>query len=162
MASNEDFFQVFGHISVFFATLDFFVTAIITRMVRPENIALRRLERATLGQKLQYLADLHEEETFHPEICKRVQKAIPAALTIAELRNRFIHDLWKFAPDDVAQGVLERLNLRPGQKGAVVTFDFCKERYSLEQMYDLLKDIGRLQHTFAAFLDELPGPHGFE
>jgi hypothetical protein len=158
VVTNEDFFQIFGHISVFFATWDFFVTAIITRLVRPQLIKLRRLEGSTLGQKLHYLQGISEEETVSPDVCRRLQAALPTALEIAELRNRFIHDLWKLAPEDVDHGAIERLTLKLGQEECGVTFAFATERYSLEQLYEFLNQIGEQQRVFSGFLTELPGP----
>ena len=155
MVTNETFFQIFGHISVFFATWDFFVTTIITRLVCPDRINLKRLEGATLGQKLHYLQDVGEEDTVNPELFRRLQAALPKALKIAEMRNRFIHDLWKFAPEDVNRGAIERHTLRLGQLDSGVTFEFVLERFSLEQLHEFLAEIGEQQLVFCEFLSVL-------
>jgi hypothetical protein len=155
MVTNETFFQIFGHISVFFATWDFLVTTIITRLVCPQRIELKRLEGATLGQKLHYLQGIGEADTVNPELYRRLQAVLPKALKVAELRNRFIHDQWKFAPEDVNRGVIERHALKLGQVDSEVTFAFVSERYSLEQLYEFLGEIGEQQQVFCAFLSAL-------
>jgi hypothetical protein len=158
VVTNEDFFKVFGHISVFFATWDFFVTAIITRLVCSERINLRRLEGSTLGQKLRYLQGISEEDTVSPGLCRRMQAELTTALEVAELRNRFIHDLWKFASEDVDRGAIERLTLKLRQEEFAVTLAFATERYTLEQLYEFLKQIGEQQRVFSQFLAETPDP----
>jgi hypothetical protein len=80
VVTNEDFFRVFGHISVFFATWDFIVTAIITRLVCSERINPRRLEGLTLGQKLRYLQGISEEDTVSPDVCRRLQVTLTVSV----------------------------------------------------------------------------------
>jgi hypothetical protein len=133
MFTNETFFQVFGHISVFFATWDFIVSLLISR-----------------------LSTLKPDETVNPELLARVQPVLPTAIEISNKRNRFIHDQWVFKPDGIRDGVIHRFSLRltEGPTGRLVEGE--PEKYTLPELYEFLNEIGRQQEIFAAFLNELP------
>lgn len=59
--SNDDFIKVIGKISIFFATLDFFVSeliiCILAKKVAPDAPPFS--DKTTLGQKLRILESIH-------------------------------------------------------------------------------------------------------
>lgn len=154
MYTNEDFFRVFGHISIFFSTWDFFVTAIIPRLVRLD-CKLPDLSTATLGQKLRYIQTLTPEQAVNTGVLKQIQSVLPVAIEKSQKRNRFIHDQWLFKPDLIAQGSIERLALSNGEGPIGRTLDFQSETFTLQQLYSFLEEIGEQQKVFAQIVNEL-------
>jgi hypothetical protein len=147
---NEDCFRVFGHICVFFATLDFFVSIVVMRVVRL-GTKLPDLSSATLGQKLRFLSDLKPENTVNEAVLAQIQDALPEAIEVGKTRNRFIHDLWKFAPEAVEDGFIERSSLAFNESAFARTIDISSERYSLNDLYGFLEQVGEQQKFFASF-----------
>lgn len=154
MPSNEDFFQVFGHISIFFATWDFFVTAIIIRIVHA-HYKLPDLSGLTLGQKLRYLEGLKPEQSLNASVLARIQSALPQAIEMSKQRNRFIHDQWVFSPDNIKKGCIDRIPLKVVAGAGHRTFSLEAETYSLSHLYEFLGKIGDQQKAFHEFLNEL-------
>jgi hypothetical protein len=105
--SNQDFFQEIGHISVFFATLDFFVSILIDQItINPQAISLAGT--STLAQKFRFLSKLNSEEVRDIVKLNEVKKYLSRAKMAAQERNRYIHDQWVFAPDLIPQGRIRR------------------------------------------------------
>ena len=109
MHKNEDFFKVFGHISVFFATLDFFVTYFIMQLVNGKLLNLEKkqidsLSDRTLGQKFQFLKKIKEGDVKDGKVWSGLQKFLDDAIKLSEKRNRFIHDQWVFDNNAIKKG----------------------------------------------------------
>ncbi len=66
--TNEDFFKLFGHISVFFATWDMLTNILIFRLVKNPNID----SRMTLGEKIKYLGHLDSNEVDDLDVLKDI------------------------------------------------------------------------------------------
>src|SRR5690242_5786908 len=110
MAINDDFFRVFGRISIFFATWDFFVTVLIGEVLR-NDVVLPKLDNWTLGRKLRYFEKLEGQHVSNPSLLKQIRDLLPLAFEVSEKRNRFIHDQWVFWPAMIARGDIERVSL---------------------------------------------------
>ena len=95
---NEDFFQVIGRISVFFSTWDLLTTLLTMRLVKRQTRLPVNFDRRTLPQKLRFLGELSAPEVVDPDVLKEVKLELPAALSVAGKRNRYIHDQWVFTP----------------------------------------------------------------
>jgi hypothetical protein len=154
MPTNEDFFQVFGHISIFFATWDFFVSTIITRVAGPD-CKLSNLYGATLGRKLQYLKSLKPEQSLNGPVLRQIQSALPMAIEISNQRNRFIHDQWVFNPDKIKHGLIDRLTLKSCEVAGSITFSSDTETHSLVDLYEFLGKIGEQQKVFGELLNQI-------
>ena len=151
--NKENFFQVLGQISVFFATLDLFVSEVILSMCAPTstNKWPPFNERTTLGQKLEYLEQTTQEDVSNPDVLADVHKALPEAITVSRERNRYIHDQWIFGPDDIPKGQIDRVTLVVGDGG----MSFRGERITLtiQELYAFCSRIGKLQTQFAGFAE---------
>jgi hypothetical protein len=156
MYTNEDFFQVFGHISVFLATLDFLVTTTMLRLVQKDKRVrdLAMNDRTTLQQKLCLLDRLQDHQVVDAPLLGEIKSILPRAFTIREKRNRFVHDLWKFAPEDVRAGRITRFRIQGLNSWAPkVVRD---EETTIEGLYSFLQEIGELQKEFGRFYKRLP------
>ncbi len=146
--TQESVFRIIGHITIFYSTLDFFVNRFIFENVT-ENYKLTHKplsDFATLGQKLDLIKQLKEEDVKSVQTIKAVSMFIDEAIAVAKERNRFIHDLWKFAPEDLANNRITRLTPTNLKKW---TFDFkTSEPYTEASLNDLLNRIGQLQIKF--------------
>jgi hypothetical protein len=151
MYTQADFFQVFGHISVFFATWDILLTMLLVRLVR-EEIELPDLARATLGQKLRFLEGLTSGQVSRPEVLDRLFKILPDAIAVSEERNRFIHDQWVFAPSGIPNGEITRITFQsiPGRR-----FNTIEKKLSIRDLNAFLRSVGHQQQIFGSFLTEL-------
>jgi hypothetical protein len=156
MPRNEDFFEVFGLISVQFATLDVFVTLSILRLVahdqRVKKIAMNN--RTTLGQKIRIIQRLESRNVVKHDVLVQLHQLLPTALILSEKRNRFIHDLWLFDPEAVWIGKITRLTIEqlPNWKFAPTR----AEEHSLDSLREFVNEIGSMQKSFAAILEKLP------
>lgn len=156
MYRNEDFFQVFGHISVFFTTLDFFVTATLLQLVDKDKRvrAIAMADRTTLQQKFRLFEKLEERQVIDHALLGEIKSILPRALTVGERRNRFVHDLWKFAPNDISAGRIGRSRIQGLDRWTVRVVQ--EEETTIDELYTFLREIGTLQKDFGAFLGRLP------
>ncbi len=150
MATNEDFYQVFGHISLFFTTWDFLLTRILVNIIDPRQTKIRITERMTLGRKLQIVDDLKSEHVAMPTVLQELKQLLPEAKPFAEKRNRFIHDLWLFAPEAVSQGRITRLELSFREKGA---FAATPNETTLDDLYHFLAEVGTMQKRYSEVIE---------
>ncbi len=142
VATNEDFYQVFGHISLFFTTWDFLLSQILVSIIDPSKTKIHITERMTLGQKLQVVDDLRPEHVSTPIILEELKQLLPEEKPVAEKRNRFIHDLWLFAPEAVGRGQISRLKISFREKGAFVV---DQQQTTLDELYKFLEKVGTMQ-----------------
>src|SRR5260221_5926104 len=103
---NENFFQVIGEFTIFFATLDFFVSELILRIVHREGVTTKLPFRATdtLAEKLRILECLTPEQVANDELLAEIKNVLPEAQAASRERNRYIHDQWVFSPDIIREG----------------------------------------------------------
>jgi hypothetical protein len=153
--TNEHFFQVIGQISVFFSTWDLLTTLLIIRLAKRQT-PLPALARQTLPQKLHFLRNLTPEKVVDPEVLDRIQSALPDALSVAEKRNRFIHDQWVFSPESVPVGEISLVSIEVavGSEGRTIKMPTHKLR--LDELHAFLETLGAQQKAFAMMLDRLP------
>src|SRR5271169_6971775 len=104
MYRNEDFFRIIGHISVFFATVDFFVSEVMIRLTALPGASVPFSDTATLGQKFERLGKLTSGDVTNPEVLSALHVELPRARAVAKERKRYIHDQWVFEPQLVASG----------------------------------------------------------
>lgn len=146
--TKEQIFQIFGHISVFYSTLDFFVTVFIFDIVNEEYKSINRPLRddTTLGTKLRIIKELEESNVTSIESLQKSRIFIDEAILVSKERNRFIHDNWSFAPTDLNQGRISRMSLINLGKWGIDTehSDF----YTMEDLENLLSRLGKLQCDF--------------
>lgn len=155
MATNEDFFQVLGKISIFFATLDFIVTELFVRLIDRTSVTRipRITDRTTLGNKLSKLEKLNHGQVIDVELLDRIKDALPDARRISQERNRYTHDQWEFAKNNIRKGRIRRLRIRFDRD---MRYRFEPMQLTLENLYAFMREIGALQKRFGAFLSELP------
>ena len=153
--TNKNFFEVIGHISVFFSTWDVLTSLLIIRLVKRHN-PLSDLNRKTLGQKLKLLGGLTPTDVVNPALLGRVQLALPEALSVAEKRNRFIHDQWVFADESIATGVIRLLSVEVimGSEGRSV--NMAPTNFHIAELYAFLDTVRKQQKIFHALLESLP------
>jgi hypothetical protein len=153
--TREDFFQVFGHIAVFFATLDLFVTLTILHLVRKDkrikSIAMK--DSTTLNQKLLILGRLQPDQVTDAAILGEVASLIPDALKVGEKRNRFTHDQWVFNPKTVTNGVISRCRIAGLSEWGIAVMK--EDEVTIEQLQAFLNEIGALQIRFGQVFDRL-------
>ena len=156
MATNEDFERVIGHISIVFATWDFFVAMTIVGILRP-GIDTRDLDDWTLAQKLRYLKGLNSNQVVYRQLLERIQSAIPGAIDVSRQRTRLLRDMWAFRPAQVSRGYIERIALEIAGTPEGRKFGFQTETYSLAQLHDLAGKVRQQHDLFLGFLSVLPG-----
>ncbi|MBN1292662.1 MAG: hypothetical protein JXB48_12550 [Candidatus Latescibacteria bacterium] len=149
---NEDFFQVFGRICIFFATLDFFVSEVIIRLIKT-NRQIQLSENMTLGQKFKIISDLSPDQVIDPDILFDIKKILPEAIDVSRERNRYIHDQWVFNPELISKGKINRFTLNFPPQTAYIN---KQTELTINDLDAFLKRIGELQKKFGAFLDRLP------
>lgn len=151
--------QMFGWISVWFATLDLFVTQVILRLVKVaafkgNNVPLK--DTTTLQLKFRLLAGLTPDQVFDPTILAEIQEHIGEALEVGEFRNRCIHDQWVFNDAEIAAGRISRIRLTRLEKWNTESETVA---YNLDDLGHFLNRIGALQNKFGAWWKRLPdGP----
>jgi hypothetical protein len=108
--TNDNFFKVFGEISVYFATLDYLTTLLIFRLVRVERIEKKSPidDRTTLGQEYRFLEKLQDDQVYNQDVLKALRQILPRAIKLSDERNRYIHDQWEFAGNTIAEGEIRR------------------------------------------------------
>src|SRR5260370_37572387 len=142
MCTEKDFMQVFGHISVFFATLDFIVTHGLVRLLTAEardKAKIKTLSNGTLPEKLIIIQNLSPNQVIDPTVLAHLKSLLPEACKAGKKRNRLIHDQWEFNDQNIANGKIRRLTLRWFPDGRVsLQFD----ETTLAELYEFLKEIG--------------------
>jgi hypothetical protein len=153
--TNENFFSIIGHISVFFSTWDVLTSLLIIRLVKRQS-PLPILNRKTLGQKLKLLGGLAPTDVVDPALLGRVQLALPEALLVAEKRNRFIHDQWLFAEEKITTGEIGLLSVEVvvGSEGR--TANMAPTNFHITELYTFLETVGKQQTIFHGLLESLP------
>ena len=146
MYRNEDFLRIIGHISFFFATLDFFVSEVMILLTGRVPFC----DTATLGQKFDLLFKLKAGDVTNAGILLDLQVELPRAQAVAKERNRYIHDQWIFDPQLVAAGRIRRLKLVYGPPPQLV-----KEDFAMSDLEAFLREIGTLQQVFGKALKVL-------
>jgi hypothetical protein len=154
--SNEDFLQVFGHISVFFATLDFWVTLTIIQLVDKSkiNLSSKITDKTTLQQKFRLIEKLKPEDVIDPISLSDLQKLLSQALVIGEKRNRFIHAQWIFDANNIAAGKISRLELQ-GIGSGTIGFKTIEDT-TLDDLHTFLNEIGEMQQQIGSISSRLP------
>ncbi|HEV2945755.1 MAG TPA: hypothetical protein VGX70_00170 [Gemmataceae bacterium] len=156
MYTDEHFFQVFGHISVFFATWDFIVTQGLVRLMTIEarrNKKNKFGDRTTLQRKLEIIKDLLPKEVIDKTVLEQLQALLPEALVAGEKRNRFTHDQWEFNDENIQIGKIRRLTLKWLENG-LVSPEYAETTFNELKQY--LDQIGSLQIRFSSIMKQLP------
>lgn len=146
---QQNIFQIFGHITVFYSTLDFFVTMFILELVSSDYKASNQplKDSTTLGQKLRIIEKLGDKDVISKEILRDTKTFLVEAILVANERNRFMHDQWEFHPDNLEKGIIRRMAIvglkdwKPSLRDS--------EPYTEADLRTLLARIGRLQTQFA-------------
>jgi hypothetical protein len=155
--TNDDFFRVIGHISVFFATWDLFTTLLLMRLMKPER-PLPSMERRTLGQKLKLLEGLKPDHVVDPGLLDRIHADLPAAYPVSEERNRYIHGQWLFAPELIATGQIRLLSIRVEERRGDRGLTLPWIQYRIGDLHNFLNVLGQQQKIFGDFVAELMPP----
>lgn len=153
--TNDDFFKVFGEISVHFATLDFLTTLLIFRLVRVERIEKKSPvdDRTTLGQKFRLLKELQDEQVYDQDVLKELRQILAHAIELSQERNRYIHDRWEFAGNTIAKGEIRRLTFTELDKWLMPSET---RKFTLAELQDFRGDIDDMQNKIGALVDRLP------
>jgi hypothetical protein len=151
MYSNEDFFRIFGNISIFFATLDFITTLTILRLAKKGTVATIT-DITTLQQKFRVLEGLRDDQAVDPAILAEVKSLLPAALKAGEKRNRFTHDQWLFDPSAIRDGKITHFEVKGLKEWKIVAHE---HQTSWEELAAFLCEIGQLQIKFGKINDRL-------
>lgn len=146
MYKNEDFFQIIGHISIFFATLDFFVSVLLTDIVKETCTETPKLND-TLGKKLRFLKSLAEKDVNNIVCLMELKKNIDEAIEISDERNRYIHDQWIFDEKKIKQGYIRRIKIIGTRHIKIVEE---QESLSLNDLQVFLKKIGNMQKKISS------------
>jgi hypothetical protein len=154
--TNENFFEVIGHISVLFSTWDLLTTLLIIRLVKRNAPLPDSLTRKTLGQKLALLKDLTPTDVVDPALLGRIQLVLPKAREVAEKRNRFIHDQWVFAEESIPKGEIHLLSVEVimGSEGRTVKMP--RTDFRIADLSAFRETVGEQQKIFIALLESLP------
>jgi hypothetical protein len=142
----DDFLQVIGRISVFFATLDFITSLVIIELIgRESTLPLPFSEKSTLTHKFYALEKMDPGKTSSPQVLNEIKLLLPHAIEVANERNRYIHDQWMFRPDLVRAGKIGRVRMNFVQKLGVPS------EFSIDDLNQFLRSIGELQNQFSKF-----------
>ena len=153
--NQQSVFQQFGHITVFFSTLDFFVTLFIIEIVSVEYKASKQPlnDYTTLGKKLRLIQNLSETDVIAPEVLVTVKQELDEAISVANERNRFMHDQWVFDPTTLEKGIINRMafvdlkNWKTNSSGKIP--------YSEADLQSLQDRIASLQELFVDALNKV-------
>lgn len=144
--SADDYFKLLGKISVLFATLDFAVTEVILKIAKSETGSFKLpAENSTLGKKLRFLKESSFSSALGLTAMEHLSGFLPAAIEVADERNRYIHDQWIFNQDFISKGKIERIKM---------TSSGLKEKVllTLEDISEFEMKIAKIQHPFFNFL----------
>jgi hypothetical protein len=152
---NEDFFQVLGRISIFFATADFITTEIIIRLIKDESRdEIKPLEdSSTLTQKLKWLQQLTLESVTDSLILEDLKFFLPWAIDISLERNRYIHDQWVFNKEDILVGKINRARIIGLKKFKI---EIEQKMFTIDNLYTFLTEVGEMQKKLFEILNKLP------
>ena len=156
MTTNEDFERVIGHISILFASWDFFVAMTITSLVSPAA-DVRNLDDSTLSRKLRYLNELEADEVVSPDLLHRIQSDLPSAFEVSRQRTSFLRDMWAFRPEKISRGLIERIALEVEFRREGDRVGFQTQDHSLAQLRELAAKIRQQHDLFLGFVSELQG-----
>ena len=156
MATSEDFERVIGHISILYASWDFFVAMTIASLVAP-GTEVRNLDDATLARKLRYLSELDPDEVVNRHLLRRIQADLPGAFEISRHRTSFLRDMWAFRAEKISRGLIERIALEVELRHEGDRLGFQTQDYSLAQLRELAGKIRRQHDQFLGYVSELQG-----
>ena len=150
--------QKIGHITVFFSTLDFFVTRFIIELVTDDYKATKPSlnDNTTLGAKLARIEKLQDQDVISPQVLQHIKNFLPEAMEVSRIRNRFMHDQWVFNPETLAKGIINRVEFTD-LKGWN-TDSKLPMPYTEKDLEDVLSRIGALQTVFANAVETLQRP----
>ncbi|HEX4145397.1 MAG TPA: hypothetical protein VHY91_17970 [Pirellulales bacterium] len=148
MATDNDFFQVLGRISVVFSALDLIVTLIIRGLVVNNLVK----DKDTLGKKLMYLAKLQAHDVTDANVLNGIQSLLPKAQPIVESRNRFIHDQWVLDAQMVAAAAVRRIKLIDVADSAC-GIEWTK--VTLSELNGFCDELVKLQYKFCPLYDQV-------
>ena len=148
--TQEEIFQLIGHISVFYSTLDMILATACHTLI-PFGATERRSLRPnmTLGQRARLLEDLDPHTTINPDALLDFQKHIPEIVELAGLRNRFLHDQWLFSDKALKEGVMIAHRFEFTADGELRQSD---TRFTVESFREVLNRVGRAQMLAGSFL----------
>ena len=141
---KEDVFQILGHITIFFSTLDIMTTKLILELVTEEYKSKNRPlnERATLKARFRLLQSLKDHDVKSVEAITVIREFLSEALEVAEERNRFMHDQWEFKEENLIEGFINRC-----KSVGLVEWKLKNEKvkYTIPELTALLNRIVKLQ-----------------
>ena len=110
--TEDDFFRLIGKISVSFSVLDYFTSDFMRDLTKhPSSQALPFLATDTLGRKFSILKKMKSEDASNPDVLAECKSLLPKAFSIADERNRYIHDQWIFDRDLTPSGKIRRIKM---------------------------------------------------
>lgn len=151
MIKNEDFFQIIGQITIFFATLDLLTTILMTKLNKSSTRSKIK-GHTTLTQKFRILKDYSANEVVDIEVLKSIKEILPEAIKISKKRNRFIHDQWIFIPEKIELGKIERAVVVGVEENRT---ELKKVDHTLDDLYALLREIGSIQKIIGNLIHRL-------
>jgi hypothetical protein len=148
MNAQQEFFAVFGELSVKFSNIEFMVGQILQQLVDPALPTVGGLltDRMSLHQKIE-----HSKKLTRLRYCQRadMQQRVTDALARVDkyrlIRNAFIHGMWKVDPGDLAKGIVTCLDTNWSEKKKGI--EWLAEKETVYTMADLRKtseEIGQL------------------
>jgi hypothetical protein len=153
----EEVFDLLGHITIFFATLDFLTTLLIYDIITDEykknHNPLR--DNTTLKQKFVLLKNLKITDVKSEPLLIEIHNFIEEAISISEERNRFMHDQWVFDDKYLEKDTIRKIKIGGLNKWEIKTEE---SNHSLQDIQSLLISIGKMQYKVNDALKELKNP----
>jgi len=150
--TQSQVFQMIGHLSVFYSTLDFFVEVLILGLVGPEKSSKAGV---TLGQRLKFLQKLDPADTKNPAVFGEFLTYLPEFLVLADKRNRLLHDQWNFSEENLERGVVALMRIDLDSDDFVGMLRFAD--YELSFFETLLSEVGEAQKVVMSSVTQLGG-----
>lgn len=156
--TNEDFFQIIGKISVVFATLDFFASQLLFRLMSAEGYDnLKINDTTTLGQKFKKLSEIKDEDVDYSLALVGLRKILPEAVAVAEERNRYIHDQWIFIESEISSGKIHRAKLKRKNNLNINVSDFeIAKILKIEDLNAFCDKIVNMQVRIKKIVESIP------
>lgn len=141
---HNKIFNILGHITVFFSTLDILTTMLIIDLTTEEyqanNTPLH--DRMTLGQKFAFLKILQDEDVKDIDIMNRIRNLLDDGTSVSQERNRFMHNQWEFKEENLNKGIINCFQIKGLNNWE---WNTNSKEYDITRLEKLLSDIGALQ-----------------
>ena len=153
---KEDFFQILGNISRVFATLDFFMTMLICRLLDAKEIKRNKIKSTTtLGGKTRIMKKLKSADVNYPKVLKKIQKIIPEIEKINKKRNRYEHDQWVFSKS-IESGKIKRIEIKIKDQLNANVFDIKETTLDISSLKKIIKEVILIQEKVRKISESMP------